>query len=286
MEIIGAGFCRSGTMSTQKALQDFGFAPCYHMKEVFIHNLVDEWNQYFDGNKTPLLETIEAGHFKSTLDFPIICIFDDLMKMHPNAKVLLTVRDTPEAWVKSFRTSVWRVMQMPSWIQVNQLIGGPPGVLGNRNFTVDLHDKCFEIICKKGNTITNKKIQWDRETVTDADLAQIYTNWIEYVKQIVPKDKLLIFNVKQGIEPLAKFCGKPIPSWKMPYVNDSATFNNSIKMGKNTAIVVYIVLAIGLFGIYDGCALMTLVPIAFILFGRLLMKVKNFEKDFEKDKSQ
>ena len=32
MEIIGAGFCRSGTMSTQKALQDLGFAPCYHMK--------------------------------------------------------------------------------------------------------------------------------------------------------------------------------------------------------------------------------------------------------------
>ena len=26
----------------------------------------------------------------------------------------------------------------------------------------------------------------------------------------------------------------------MPYVNDSATFNDAIKMGKNTAIVVYI----------------------------------------------
>ena len=131
---------------------------------MFIHNLVYEWNQYFDGNKAPLLEvrlklyfwspiklfqTIEAGQFKSTLDFPIICIFDDLMKRHPNAKVLLTVRDSPDAWVKSFRTSVWRVMQMPSWIQVNQLLGGPPGVLGNRQFTIDLHDKCFEIICKK-----------------------------------------------------------------------------------------------------------------------------------------
>ena len=71
------------------------------------------------------------------------------------------------------------------------------------------------------------------------ELWKIYTNWIKYVKHTVPKEKLLIFNVKQGIEPLAKFCGKPIPSWKMPYVNDSATFNNAIKMGKNTAIVVY-----------------------------------------------
>ena len=139
-----------------------------------------------------LFQTIEAGQFKSTLDFPIICIFDDLMKMHPNAKVLLTVRDSPEAWVKSFRTSVWRVMQMPSWIQVNQLLGGPPGVLGNRQFTVDLHDKCFEIICKKvtlivwasktqhkilliinqGNTVAEKKVKWNRNTVTDIELGQ------------------------------------------------------------------------------------------------------------------
>ena len=71
------------------------------------------------------------------------------------------------------------------------------------------------------------------------ELWKIYTNWIKYVKHTAPKEKLLIFNVKQGIEPLAKFCGKPIPSWKMPYVNDSATFNNAIKMGKNTAMVVY-----------------------------------------------
>ena len=105
------------------------------------------------------VQTIEAGQFKSTLDFPIICIFDDLMKMHPNAKVLLTVRDSPEAWVKSFRTSVWRVMQMPSWIQVNQLLGGPPGVLGNRKFTVDLHDKCFEIICKKVKKLYPKLLE-------------------------------------------------------------------------------------------------------------------------------
>ena len=46
------------------------------------------------------------------------------------------------------------------------------------------------------------------------------------------------------------------------------------------------VLAIGLYGIFDGCALMTLVPIAFILLGRILIKMKDFEKDFSKDKSE
>ena len=88
----------------------------------------------------------------------------------------------------------------------------------------------------------------------------------------------------------------------MPYVNDSATFNEAIKMGKNTALVLYIgneiislkmrpiiifsVLAVGIYGIIDGCAITTLVPIVFVILGRILMKLKDFEKDFSKDKSQ
>ena len=35
------------------------------------------------------------------------------------------------------------------------------------------------------------------------------------------KDKLLIFNVKEGIEPLAAFCEVDLPNWKMPFINDA-----------------------------------------------------------------
>ena len=34
MEILGAGFCRTGTMSTRKALVDLGLTPCFHMESV------------------------------------------------------------------------------------------------------------------------------------------------------------------------------------------------------------------------------------------------------------
>ncbi len=37
MEIIGAGFGRTGTMSLKVALEELGFGPCYHMIEVFGH---------------------------------------------------------------------------------------------------------------------------------------------------------------------------------------------------------------------------------------------------------
>ena len=60
------------------------------------------------------------------------------------------------------------------------------------------------------------------------------------MKLTVPEDKLLIFNVKDGIEPLAEFCGKQVPSWKMPYINDSVEFNKALRIEKNLAFVLYI----------------------------------------------
>jgi sulfotransferase family protein len=35
LEVIGAGFGRTGTMSLKVALEELGFGPCYHMSEVF-----------------------------------------------------------------------------------------------------------------------------------------------------------------------------------------------------------------------------------------------------------
>ena len=37
MQIIGAGFGRTGTMSLCAALEQLGYDPCYHMVEVFKH---------------------------------------------------------------------------------------------------------------------------------------------------------------------------------------------------------------------------------------------------------
>jgi hypothetical protein len=35
LEVIGAGFGRTGTMSLKVALEELGFGPCYHMTEVW-----------------------------------------------------------------------------------------------------------------------------------------------------------------------------------------------------------------------------------------------------------
>ena len=100
IEILGAGFCRTGTMSTRKALVDLGLDPCFHMEHVIANNLVDLFLNYFNGDKQPLIDYLKQVGFKATLDFPIVCIVDELMPHFPDAKILLTVRDGPGVWVK------------------------------------------------------------------------------------------------------------------------------------------------------------------------------------------
>ena len=77
----------------------------------------------------------------------------------------------------------------------------------------------------KGNSVSEKKITWDSWTVTDAELEIFYENWIKYVKSKVSADKLLVFNAKDGIEPLSRFCEKSTSTLKMPHANNGGQFN-------------------------------------------------------------
>ena len=66
--------------------------------------------------------------YKSAMGMPTAAVFDEFLKVHPNAKVILTVRDSPEEWAKSFQETVMKMYHLPYWyVWVNQLCGGPIG---------------------------------------------------------------------------------------------------------------------------------------------------------------
>ena len=80
----------------------------------------------------------------------------------------------------------------------------------------------FRTIIEKGNSAVEEhfklKTSIDRILCSEK-LIQMYRNWINYVKKTVPKDQLLIFNAKDGVEKLAKFLEIKTPSWKLPHMN-------------------------------------------------------------------
>ena len=56
-------------------------------------------------------------------------------------------------------------------------------------------------------------------TSKEQKLKSCYKKHNLYVKSIVPKENLLVWNVKDGWEPLCKFLGKKVPAGPIPHDN-------------------------------------------------------------------
>ena len=229
IRVIGAGFGRTGTLTLKTALQILGFDPCYHMKEVMFKAKHEDWIVIEEGDKSDaekekLVKKALEG-YQASVDFPSSMYYMEQMKLYPNAKVLLSVRDNPESWVKSVKATIFgekmgnqnHLVQKPWFISLVLTVPFIGRVLP--------FSKKEAMLKGMSRMFLDKEHKWD-----DASMAKVYTDWIEHVKQTVPKEKLLIFNVKEGWKPLCEFLDVPIPDTPMPRVNDTAEFHARFRM--------------------------------------------------------
>ena len=223
MKLIGAGLPRSGTLSTRSALESLDYAPCFHGDTLAAHQLTGPVTAFYRGEKEPLLNELKS--YRAMLDFPLVALVDELIEHYPDARVLLTVRDSAEVWVRSFRQTVWKLMQLPWYTRIHSWFGGTPVTVVSPEFN-QLFDLFFQRIVDRGNRTATEQQRLRRynRDFTDDEYALMYDNWIEFIRKIVPRERLLVFNVKQGVAPLADFCQKPTPVWPMPNVNDKKRF--------------------------------------------------------------
>lgn len=93
MEIIGAGFGRTWTMSLRAALEELGYGPCYHFREVILHpGHIATWQRAADGQPVDW-RTSFLKDYRAVLDYPAVSFLDDIRAAFPEAKVILTDRD-------------------------------------------------------------------------------------------------------------------------------------------------------------------------------------------------
>jgi hypothetical protein len=198
IQVIGAGFGRTGTFSLKAALEQLGFGPCYHMVEVFghpEHNAV--WENAALGEKTDwkgFLAPYPAG-----VDWPICHFWRELSDVFPDAKFILTERD-PEAWYKSMSqtiiASMMREMQSDDPVRQKQATMGKL-LVGEKTF---------------GN-------RYDKDHVI-----AVYKRHNQEVKDTLPRSRLLVYDTPQGWDPLCEFLGKPVPQTPFPKTNSTAEF--------------------------------------------------------------
>lgn len=198
IKVIGAGFGRTGTLSLKIALEMLGLGPCYHMAEVFNHpDHSDLWSAAADGNAD--WEKLFAG-YASTVDWPSTYFWRELADRYPEAKIILTYRST-ESWIKSAKDTIFRHMN-----------GEPPA------------DK--PLLAAQKRMVKKLILQGTLggEAEDPAHLAKVFEAHNEEVRRTIPSDRLLVYQVKEGWEPLCKFLGVPVPAADYPKVNSTEDF--------------------------------------------------------------
>lgn len=195
LKIIGAGFGRTGTFSLKNALEELGFRPCYHMAELFERpDAAEQWEAIVAGTPADW-NTVFAG-YQAAVDWPSCAFYKELMQVYPEAKVLLTVRDS-EQWYESVISTIYETSR-------SHLPHSPHARMVNTLIWEGTFDGKFE----------------------DKDYAiTVFHRHSEEVKRHVPPEKLLVYEVKEGWEPLCAFLGVEVPGdMPFPRLNDRDNF--------------------------------------------------------------
>jgi hypothetical protein len=209
MQIIGAGFGRTGTLSLKTALEQLGFAPCYHMTEVLMRpSHIAKWQAAADGQSVDWVSFL--GGYKAALDYPQAHFYKEMMAGFPEAKVILTVRDA-DRWYESTLETIYQGSALPAWL--TRLL--PP----YRGFERMVRETVWQ-------RIFHGRFE-DRQYAIS-----VFNAHIAEVKATVPPDKLLVFDVKQGWEPLCTFLGVPVPPRPFPHVNERRLMKGALLLGK------------------------------------------------------
>jgi hypothetical protein len=205
LKIIGSGFGRTGTMSLKRALEQLAFGPCHHMEELLMHpEQVHYWQGIVAGRRVNW-EEVFAG-YNSQVDWPGAHVWRDLAAAYPQAKVIHTLRPN-EDWWRSFSQTIAALLTS------DQQMKPPPHIQG-------VMQVATEIISAQtfGGSLTDK----------EAALAA-YRRRTEEVRAAIPPERLLVFDVSEGWQPLCRFLDVAMPATPFPRLNSTEEWWRRVK---------------------------------------------------------
>jgi hypothetical protein len=200
LRVVGAGVGRTGTESLKIALERLLGAPCYHMHELFSRiDDIDGWMAAVDG-RAPDWDEFLAG-YAASVDWPASAFWRELSEAYPDALVLLSVRDSADAWW----TSASHTIFAPKVAERRE--GGPfppgwPHDLIARTFTPG----------------------WQDEEQAKA----AYLRHNDEVRAAIAPDRLLEWSPGDGWEPICAALGIAVPDEPFPHANTTELFQARI----------------------------------------------------------
>ena len=191
LEVIGAGFGRTGTESMKQALEILGLGPCHHMREVMSNPAqLALWRAAARGELPDWDEAFAGYH--SAVDWPSAYFWREVSAHYPEAKVLLTVRSA-ESWYESMDRTLLPVLRTST----------DPDSIGLRLVAARVF----------GGRLDDR-----------AHAIAVYEKNIADVQAAFPPERLLTYRVGDGWEPLCRFLGRPVPDVPYPQSNSTEQF--------------------------------------------------------------
>ncbi|PRY02466.1 sulfotransferase family protein [Allonocardiopsis opalescens] len=201
MQVIGVGFGRTGTVSLRLALEALGFAPCYHMKELYDRpERLALWRAAAEGRAD--WTQVLAG-YRATLGWPGCAFWPGLVAAFPEAKVILTSRD-PAEWYRSAYRTLYRSRFGPD--------GAPRTPEG----------RAGEVFAFNEEVIWQGAFGGRFEQPEHA--VRVFTEHERRVRAGVPAERLLEFRAADGWAPLCAFLGVPVPDRPYPDTNSAESY--------------------------------------------------------------
>jgi hypothetical protein len=147
--------------------------------------------------------------YRATLDYPGCSFWQELTAFYPDAKVLLSVRD-PDSWFESTRETI---------------------------FSAEWNEMCMNSPMREFFKLTVYDAFGDR--IHDrAFMTEYFLRHSAAVKAAIPNDRLLVYDVRDGWEPLCTFLDVEIPAAPFPHSNtreEMKEHRRSARLGERPA---------------------------------------------------
>ncbi|PGH16543.1 hypothetical protein AJ79_01649 [Helicocarpus griseus UAMH5409] len=216
LEVLHLSMPRTGSLSMMAAYRILGLSTYHGFDYAARPGDQIEWDRAIDakfyGKGKPYeREDFDRilGEFAVISDVPAIAFSEELVRMFPEAKVVLVSRDINK-WHASFCTNV--VDKSYTWMTL---------ILRNvfdRFLAARPATTFFKLLYAMFNAT-------DREGV-EQNAQETYRRHYENVRKLVPPERLLEYKLGSGWAPLCEFLGKevPPPDVEFPWLNESEEF--------------------------------------------------------------
>lgn len=194
IQVIGAGLGRTGTHSQKLALEHLLGGTCHHMFEVDKRReQIPVWAAAARGEMPNWHEFLQD--FSAIVDWPGCSFWPELMEAYPDALVLLSIRDY-EKWYESASQTIFYEPDESKpdedgfnemWLEIT-----------GRRFSTDFRNKEAMIAAA---TAHNDRVMAE-----------------------VPAERLLVWQISEGWEPICERLGLPVPDIPFPRSNTRQEF--------------------------------------------------------------